>query len=104
MATRDNAIRQMLAAGMPEFPPGHPVNIKPHFVRRSSGTFCNLTMKKKFGPLWACAKLTDTQVLEILQKYSTGEFTQQDLADMYFVERSTIAKITTRAQWRRVTK
>ena len=45
-------------------------------------------------------KLTITQVEEIRELYSTGEYIQQELAEMYGVVRETIHYITANKTWR----
>lgn len=45
------------------------------------------------------AKLTETQINEIRQKYSTGFFKQKDLAEMFKVNQSQISRIVNGLRW-----
>lgn len=46
------------------------------------------------------AKLKDEQVLEIRIKYSTGEFTQKQLAEEYKIDQAGISNIVNRKTWK----
>lgn len=48
------------------------------------------------------AKLTEKQVLEIRQKYSTGNYTQKELAEHYGVFNTLISRITLRKIWKHI--
>ena len=45
------------------------------------------------------AKLTNTQVQELRQRYSTGKFSQKELAEMYGVAANTVNYIVKRKTW-----
>lgn len=53
-----------------------------------------------FGEWSGRAKLTEAQVVEIRNKYSSGTFTQQALADMFSVNDRNISAIVRRKSWR----
>lgn len=48
------------------------------------------------------SKLNNVQVLEIREKYSTGKYTYQELADEYNVHKSTIELIINRKLWKHI--
>ena len=50
------------------------------------------------------AKLTDDKVLEIHQKYSTGNFSQRKLAEMYGVSQGTICPLLSGETWNHIFK
>ena len=45
------------------------------------------------------SKLTDTKVIEIRARYSTGRITQQGLAEEYGVDQSLISEVVNRKKW-----
>lgn len=45
------------------------------------------------------AKLSENDVIEIIEKYSTGGFYQRDLADMYGVNQQSISDIVNNKKW-----
>jgi len=54
------------------------------------------------GELNTSAKLTSEKVLEIRQKYSTNNYTQQKLADIYKISNSQISKIISKKFWKHI--
>lgn len=54
-----------------------------------------------YGERHTKAKLTDSQVIEVREKYSTGRYTQQELANLYKIDRSSIGRIVRFDTWRR---
>jgi len=48
-------------------------------------------------------KLTRRQVLEIVQKYSSGEYTMRELSNQYYVSTAIICKIVKGEAWRHIT-
>lgn len=56
------------------------------------------------GSLHGQAKLTENQVIEIREMYSTGNFLGMELAKMYSVEKSTISSIINNKTWQHLDK
>lgn len=57
-----------------------------------------------FGESSASSKLTNEQVLEIIEKYATGKYTQRSLAKEFNLkDHSTIGSILRRETWRHTT-
>lgn len=48
------------------------------------------------------SKLTEGKIREILQMYSTGDYTQQELADLHDLNRMTILRVVNRRSWKHV--
>ena len=48
------------------------------------------------------AKLTEYAVRWVRSYHATGDYTQQELADMYGIRRSTAGRIITRERWKHV--
>lgn len=57
---------------------------------------------KSNGELNNYSKLVTQEVLDIRMLYSTGEYSQQRLGDMYNVSRTCIKKIVQRKTWRHI--
>lgn len=55
-----------------------------------------------FGEFHGGAKLTDAAVIEIRQLAASGDYTHQEIADMFNVDRSAIGKVVRRERWRHV--
>lgn len=56
-------------------------------------------LKKNIGQLQGRSKLKDVDVMDIKQKYSTGRYTQQQLAAEYGVHQSIISSIHRGINW-----
>lgn len=54
------------------------------------------------GEAHGMAKLTGAQVVEIRQKYATGEFTQTGLGDMYGISHAQVFDIVNRNVWKHI--
>lgn len=74
---------------------------KPKVVKCGKG-WRNITMMQRMGPIYGGAKLTDTQVEEIKNRYASGLFTQQQLADEYHIDRSNISHIINGRSWKAI--
>ena len=48
------------------------------------------------------ATLTEAKVLDMRAMYATGDYTQQQLADLFNVSRSQVSLVTTRKLWRHI--
>ena len=59
----------------------------------------NVLGNRKDGESSGMAKLTEADVLEIRTLWDSGNYTQQQLADMKNVDQTTISKIVSRKTW-----
>jgi len=55
---------------------------------------------KRFGKNNGRAKLTDAAILDIRQKYSTGEYSQRKLAHAHEVNQKQIWRIVNNEHWK----
>jgi group I intron endonuclease len=63
-----------------------------------------LTASKARGELSSNSKLTEAQVLEIINKYATGNFTYKDLSKEYGMSPQQLNRIVLGKQWKHLTK
>lgn len=54
------------------------------------------------GEEMSLSKLKNYQILEIRQKYATGNYTQQELGDQYLVGNDLISRIVNYKRWRHI--
>lgn len=67
--------------------------------KRNTEAYIKKLSERKRGSLNPRVKLTETDVKEIRRIYATGKLSQQKIADLYGVHRSTIADIINRRTW-----
>lgn len=48
------------------------------------------------------SKLKESQVREIHRMYSSGEYTQQDIADLFKIQNSQVSRIITGVRWKHI--
>jgi hypothetical protein len=81
-------------------------NIKHLFLGTAKENFDDMVSKNRRiwvrGDGHASSKLTEMEVVEILRLYKTGKYTQEQLSDMYGVERSRISDIYTGRSWKHI--
>ena len=72
-------------------------------VRRiASVRFLFGPMQRKRGPNTFASKLTDRQVRAIRHLYSTGLYTQYQLADLFGINQSQVSRIIHRHSWKHI--